>query len=106
MADGSTIVHDWVYENRAIYLTDLVKLGADVRLLDPHRLAVHGPTKWRAAELMCPPALRPAVVMLLAMIATPGTSVLRNIYAINRGHEDLPDRLNSVGANIEVFRGG
>jgi UDP-N-acetylglucosamine 1-carboxyvinyltransferase len=50
--------------------------------------------------------LRPAVVMLLAMIATPGTSVLRNIYAINRGHDDLPDRLNSVGANIEVFRGG
>ena len=106
MADGSTIVHDWVYENRAIYLTDLAKLGADVRLLDPHRLAVQGPTKWRAAELMCPPALRPAVVMLLAMIATPGTSVLRNIYAINRGHDDLPDRLNSVGANIEVFRGG
>ena len=106
MADGSTIVHDWVYENRAIYLTDLAKLGADVRLLDPHRLAVQGPTRWRAAELMCPPALRPAVVMLLAMIATPGTSVLRNIYAINRGHDDLPDRLNSVGANIEVFRGG
>ncbi len=106
MADGSTIVHDWVYENRAIYLTDLAKLGADVRLLDPHRLSVHGPTKWRAEELMCPPALRPAVVMLLAMIATPGTSVLRNIYAINRGHEDLTDRLNSVGANIEVFRGG
>ena len=106
MAEGSTIVHDWVYENRAIYLTDLAKLGADVRLLDPHRLAVQGPTRWRAAELMCPPALRPAVVMLLAMIATPGTSVLRNIYAINRGHEDLPDRLNSVGANVEVFRGG
>ena len=105
MASGSTIVHDWVYENRAIYLTDLAKLGADVRLLDPHRLAVHGPTRWRAAELMCPPALRPAVVMLLAMVATPGTSTLRNIYAINRGHEDLPDRLNSVGANIEVFRG-
>ncbi len=44
--------------------------------------------------------------MLLAMIATPGTSVLRNIYASNCGHEDLPDRLDSVGANIEVFRGG
>ena len=105
MASGSTIVHDWVYENRAIYLTDLAKLGADVRLLDPHRLAVQGPTRWRAAELICPPALRPAVVVLLAMIATPGTSVLRNVYAINRGHEDLPDRLNSIGASIEVFRG-
>ena len=105
-ATGASIVHDWVYENRAIYMTDLAKLGADVRLLDPHRLAVQGPTHWRSAELMCPPALRPAVVLLLAMIATPGTSVLRNIYIISRGYEDLTDRLNSVGTQIEVFRDG
>jgi len=105
-ATGSTLVHDWVYENRAIYLTDLTKLGATMRLLDPHRLAVQGPTKWRAAELMCPPALRPAVVILLAMIATRGTSVLRNIYVISRGYEDLAERLNSIGAHIETFRDG
>jgi len=105
-ATGSTMVHDWVYENRAIYLTDLAKLGADVRLLDPHRLDVTGPTRWRAAELMCPPALRPAVVILLAMLATPGTSILRNISVISRGYEDLAERLNSLGARIETFRDG
>jgi UDP-N-acetylglucosamine 1-carboxyvinyltransferase len=105
-ADGETFVHDWVYENRAIYLTELAKLGADVKLLDPHRLAVHGPTRWRAVELVCPPALRPAVVILLAMLATRGTSVLRNIAVITRGYEDLAERLNSIGARIEAFSDG
>jgi UDP-N-acetylglucosamine 1-carboxyvinyltransferase len=104
VAHGSTMIHDWVYENRAIYLTELTKVGARVQLLDPHRVMVEGPTRWRAAEVVCPPALRPAVVVLLAMLATPGTSVLRNVYVINRGYEDLADRLNALGATVEVFR--
>jgi UDP-N-acetylglucosamine 1-carboxyvinyltransferase len=104
MAEGTTMLHDWVYDNRAIYLTELTKVGAKVQLLDPHRVLIDGPTKWRAAEVMCPPALRPGVVILLAMLAAPGTSVLRNVYVINRGYEDLADRLNALGATIEVFR--
>ncbi|MBL1100023.1 helix-turn-helix domain-containing protein [Streptomyces coffeae] len=103
-AQGSTLIHDWVYDNRAIYLTELNRLGTHVKLLDPHRVLVEGPTRWRAAEMMCPPALRPAVVVLLAMMAAPGTSVLRNVYVINRGYEDLAERLNSIGAQIETFR--
>ena len=103
-ATGSTLLHDWVYENRAIYLTELNKLGAKVQLLDPHRVLIDGPTRWRGAELICPPALRPAVVVLLAMLAAKGTSVLRNVYVINRGYEDLADRLNALGAEIETFR--
>ncbi|GAA2411213.1 UDP-N-acetylglucosamine 1-carboxyvinyltransferase [Streptomyces glaucosporus] len=103
-AQGKTLIHDWVYDNRAIYLTDLNRLGGRLQLLDPHRVLVEGPTRWRAAEMMCPPALRPAVVVLLAMMAAEGTSVLRNVYVINRGYEDLAERLNSVGAQIETFR--
>jgi len=105
-ATGSTLLHDWVYDNRAIYLTELNKLGAQVQLLDPHRVLIEGPTRWSAAEVICPPALRPAVVVLLAMLAAKGTSVLRNIYVINRGYEDLAERLNAVGAQIETFRDG
>ncbi|MDI3402365.1 helix-turn-helix domain-containing protein [Streptomyces cavernicola] len=104
VAQGKTLIHDWVYDNRAIYLTDLNRLGGRLQLLDPHRVLVEGPTRWRAAEMMCPPALRPAVVVLLAMMAAEGTSVLRNVYVINRGYEDLAERLNSVGAQIETFR--
>ena len=104
-AEGQTLVHDWVYENRAIHLLELGKVGAKVTLLDPHRLLVDGPTeRWRPAEMYCPPALRPAVVLLLAMLAAPGTSVLRNVYVINRGYEELAERLNALGATIEVFR--
>ncbi len=104
VAQGRTMIHDWVYENRAIHLVELTKLGADVQLLDPHRIVVNGPTRWRGQEIICPPALRPAVCLLLAALAARGTSVLRDVYVINRGYEDLPNRLNALGASIEVFR--
>ncbi len=102
-AEGKTLIHDWCYENRAIHLLDLGKLGADVQLLDPHRLIVVGPTRWRGRELICPPALRPAVCLLLAALAAQGETVLRDVYMINRGYEDLPARLGALGAHIEVF---
>ena len=103
-AEGKTLIHDWVYENRAIYFTELNKLGANIELLDPHRLHIYGPTSWRAGDVICPPALRPAVIVLIAMLAAEGTSTLRNIYSIARGYEDLADRLNSLGAKIEILR--
>ena len=102
-AEGQTMIHDWVYENRAIHLLELNKLGANVQLLDPHRLIVVGPTRWRGRDLVCPPALRPAVCLLLAALAARGETVLRDVYVINRGYEDLPQRLNKLGAQIEVF---
>ncbi|MCP2324365.1 UDP-N-acetylglucosamine 1-carboxyvinyltransferase [Hamadaea flava] len=104
VADGSTLLHDWVYENRALHLTELTKLGARVTLMDPHRLHITGPTHWSGAEVVCPPALRPAVVVLLAMLAAKGTSVLRHVYVINRGYEQLAERLTELGASIETFR--
>lgn len=103
-ASGQTMIHDWVYENRAIYLTELNRLGAQVQLLDPHRIYVNGPTKWRAAEVGCPPALRPAACLLLAMLAARGVSELRNIYVIERGYEELAERLNAIGAKVEYFQ--
>ena len=103
-ATGQTLLHDWVYENRAIYLTELTKLGAQVKLLDPHRVMIEGPTHFSGTEIVCPPALRPAVVILLAMLASKGTSVLRSTYVIARGYEDLAERLNELGAQIEPFR--
>ena len=104
VATGQTLLHDWVYENRAIYLTELTKLGATVKLLDPHRVMIEGPTHFSGTEIVCPPALRPAVVILLAMLASKGTSVLRSTYVIARGYEDLAERLNELGAQIEPFR--
>jgi UDP-N-acetylglucosamine 1-carboxyvinyltransferase len=100
-AKGRTLVHDWVYENRAIYYLELQKLGAQITLLDPHRVFVEGPSKLKGNELMCPPAIRPAVAVLIAMLGAKGKSVLRNSYPIERGYENLADRLTKIGADIK-----
>ncbi len=102
-AKGRTLIHDWTYEERAIYYTELRKLGASVTLADPHRAYVDGPTKWSVADIVSPPALRPAVLLLIGMLSAKGTSMLRNVYSINRGYEDLADRFNSLGAKIEII---
>ena len=104
-AEGRTLIHDWVFENRAIYTAELANLNARVELLDAHRVYVEGPTNWRPAELMAPPALRPAVVVMLAMLAAEGTSILRNVYSINRGYQDFASRLNKLGADISPLSG-
>ncbi len=100
---GRTLIHDWMYENRAIYYTELTKIGATIELADPHRVFITGPTKFSSAEVVCPPALRPASLLLIGMLATNGTSLLRNVYTINRGYEDLADRLNNLGARITIL---
>ncbi|MHB8913800.1 MAG: UDP-N-acetylglucosamine 1-carboxyvinyltransferase [Minisyncoccota bacterium] len=100
-AEGTTLIHDWVYEKRAIYYTDLDRLGATTSLHDPHRISIEGPTRLKAAEVICPPALRPATIILVGMLAARGRSTLRNVYSINRGYEDIVHRLQSLGADIE-----
>ncbi|TAH32480.1 UDP-N-acetylglucosamine 1-carboxyvinyltransferase [Candidatus Saccharibacteria bacterium] len=104
VAKGRTLIHDWMYENRAIYYTELTKIGASVELADPHRIYVLGPTKFSKADVVCPPALRPASLLLIGMLAADGVSTLRNIYTIQRGYEDLAERLNSLGAHITIFQ--
>lgn len=103
VAHGRTLIHDWVYEDRPLMYIDLKKLNVDLELADPHRVFVNGPTKLKATDLVCPAGIRPAVMLLLAMLAAPGTSTLRNVYTINRGYQDLAERLNSLGAKISIF---
>ncbi len=103
LAKGRTLIHDWMYENRAIYYTELTKIGGMIELIDPHRVYVTGPIKFTPAEVVCPPALRPASLLLIGMLAANNTSLLRNVYTINRGYEDLAERLNSLGAHITVL---
>lgn len=105
VAKGRTLIHDWVFENRAVYTTELTNLNAKVELLDAHRVYIEGPTNWRPAELVAPQALRPAVVILIAMLAAPGQSILRNVYPINRGYQDFAARLRHLGADITPLTG-
>lgn len=82
--------------------TEMKKIGVDIELADPHRVFINGPTRWRSAEIVAPSGIRPAVILLIGMLAAEGTSLLRNIYTINRGYEDLAERLNSLGARITI----
>lgn len=103
-AKGQTMIHDWVYENRAIYFTELNRLGANITLADPHRVYIQGGTPLKAAQVVCPPALRPSMVIFISMLAAGGTSILRNVYMINRGYEEIAERLNSIGADIKILK--
>ncbi|MDP4001483.1 MAG: UDP-N-acetylglucosamine 1-carboxyvinyltransferase [bacterium] len=103
-AKGVTLIHDWMWENRAIYFTELNRLGGQVALADPHRVFITGRTKLKSGQVVCPPALRPAMIILIAMLAAEGTSILRNIYSIRRGYEEIARRLNSIGADIRVIK--
>lgn len=102
-AKGQTLIHDWTYENRAIYLTELNRMGANITLADPHRLFIEGGTTLKPDQIICPPALRPSMVIMLAMLGAKGTSILRNVYMINRGYEEIVARLNSIGADIKII---
>lgn len=103
VAHGRTLIHDWMYESRAIYYTEMTKIGMNIELADPHRVYVTGPTKFSKADVVSPPALRPASLLLIGMLAADGISTLRNVYTINRGYEALAERLNSLGARVHVF---
>ena len=103
-AKGQTMIHDWSYENRAIYFTELNRLGASITLADPHRVYIQGGTSLKAAQVVCPPALRPAMIILIGMLAANGTSILRNVYMIKRGYEEIAERLNSIGADIKILK--
>ena len=101
-ASGRTLIHDWVYEDRALYSLELKKLGVAITLIDIHRVWVEGPTDFKPNEVICPSGIRPAVNVLLCMLGAKGKSILRNTYVIERGYENLYETLNKAGADIEV----
>ncbi len=103
-AKGTTLIHDWMWENRAIYFTELNRLGASIRLADPHRVYVEGGMKLFSGEIVCPPALRPSVMIMVTMLGIEGRSILRNVYAIKRGYENIVERLNTIGADIQIVK--
>ena len=101
-AEGRTLILDWMYDGRAIHYMEMQKLGADMVLADPHRVYIQGPTPLHAADIKAPPALRPATILLIGMLAAEGESTLQDVYPINRGYENLHQRLKALGAMIEA----
>jgi UDP-N-acetylglucosamine 1-carboxyvinyltransferase len=99
-AEGSILVHEWMFENRLIFTDKLILMGADIVMCDPHRAIVTGPRKLRG-ERVESPDIRAGMAMLLAALCADGRSEIGNIRQIDRGYERIDERLRELGARIE-----
>jgi len=97
---GESVVFETIFESRLNYTEDLVKMGADITMWDPHRVMIKGPTKLKGRELEGPD-IRAGLAFLIAAIVARGHSVINNIYYIDRGYERIEERLQKIGVNIK-----
>ncbi len=97
---GATLIHDPLFEGRLKYLDELNKMGADIIFCDPHRAIVYGPTQLQGIE-MPSSDLRAGAAMIIAGLIAKGTTVIHNIYQIDRGYERIEERFKQLGADIK-----
>lgn len=102
-AKGSVLIHQWMFESRLFFVDNLIDMGAKIILCDPHRAVVIGSnreTKLRGIT-MSSPDIRAGVSMLIAALAANGKSTIHNIEQIDRGYQDIENRLKKLGADIK-----
>ncbi|PIR93014.1 UDP-N-acetylglucosamine 1-carboxyvinyltransferase [Candidatus Falkowbacteria bacterium CG10_big_fil_rev_8_21_14_0_10_43_10] len=99
-ASGTTLIHQWMFEGRLFFIDKLIRMGAKIVLCDPHRALVAGPTKLRAKSVESPD-IRAGIALLIAGLIARGTTTIDNIYQIERGYENIAERLRAVGADIQ-----
>jgi UDP-N-acetylglucosamine 1-carboxyvinyltransferase len=99
-AEGSVLIHEWMFENRLIFTDKLGLMGADIVLCDPHRAIVTGPRRLRGEKLDSPD-IRAGMAMLIAALCAEGRSEIGNVRQIDRGYERIDERLRDLGARIE-----
>ena len=97
---GTVLCHDWMYEWRMFFVDDLIGMGANIFIADPHRVIVSGPTKLMADRLFCKD-IRAGISVILAAMVAQGTSTVENIETVERGYEDIENRLRKLGASIK-----
>lgn len=97
---GTILCHDWMYEWRMFFVDDLISMGANILIADPHRVIVSGPTAL-SADILYSKDIRAGMSLILAALAAKGESVIDNIEMVERGYEKLEKRLNSIGADIK-----
>jgi UDP-N-acetylglucosamine 1-carboxyvinyltransferase len=99
-AQGTTLCHDWMYESRMFFVDKLIVMGAQITQCDPHRVLVTGPTKLRGQELSSPD-IRAGIALVIAALSAKGTSIIDRAELIDRGYENITERLQKLGASIE-----
>ncbi len=99
-ARGATILHDWMYESRMFFVDKLISMGAKVEIADPHRVFVYGPSALRGQKLDTPD-IRAGIALVIAALTAKGESQINKAELIERGYENIVERLKSLGAKIE-----
>jgi UDP-N-acetylglucosamine 1-carboxyvinyltransferase len=99
-ARGSVMFHDWMFSGRMYFTDKLVGMGAKIILCDPYRCLVQGPNQLYGENLESPD-IRAGMSMLLAALTAKGKSTVRNISQIERGYQDVDQKLRALGAHID-----
>ena len=102
-SSGESLVFETIFEGRLNYTEELTRMGADILMLDPHRVLVKGPTKLRGREVESPD-LRAGLAFIIAGILAKGETIIDNIYLIDRGYEKIEKRLWKIGVNIKRIK--
>ena len=102
-ARGSVLFHQKMFESRLFFVDRLIDMGAQIILCDPHRAVVVGHDRQRLlhGSRMSSPDIRAGIALLIAAMSANGTSLISNIEQIDRGYENIENRLNALGAKIE-----
>ena len=98
-AEGEATLLETIFDGRFRYADDLIRMGADITVMNPHRILVRGPHKLERKELDSPD-LRGGLAYLIAATVAVGTSTINNAYLIDRGYERIEERLQKIGLNI------
>lgn len=105
-AKGSVLIHQKMFESRLFFVDKLIDMGAQIILCDPHRATVIGLNQEAPlrATMMTSPDIRAGIALLIAAMSAKGTSQIHNIYQIDRGYENIDERLKALGADIQRIK--
>lgn len=98
-AEGVTLIHDWMYENRFGYLKELAEMGANVEILDPHRAIIIGPTPLHGTEVKSLD-IRAGIALVIAGLCAKGRTIIHEAEKIDRGYQNIVSRLQNLGLNV------
>jgi UDP-N-acetylglucosamine 1-carboxyvinyltransferase len=98
--DGTTLVHDKMFESRMFWVDKLISMGARIILCDPHRAVVSGAASLQGMDLVSPD-VRAGMALVIASLCAEGKSTIQNVYQIERGYENIAPRLAALGARIQ-----
>ena len=99
-AEGKSLIHDPLYENRLNYVQELRKMGADIEIVDPHRAFIFGKTPLRGVKIESWD-IRAGASLVISGLMAKGQTTIENIYQVDRGYEKIEVRLGQLGADIK-----